>query len=178
MTIPPSPANANLKDIAAYFSKLRPMWTYAPAPGAPAAAPDELDLGKVIYERGVAGAGIPSCAACHGLAGEGNEPMAIPALAGQHAPYLVAQLVRFADGKRSNTPGHVMHTIARAMTAAQDSAVAAYLQQLNPQTILGIGPKDFAEYARELERKSAAQGGTGPGGVRAGASGAAAPKVH
>ncbi len=178
MTIPPSPANANLKDIAAYFSKLRPMWAYATAPGAPAASPDEIALGKVIYERGIAGENIPSCAACHGLAGEGNGPMAIPALAGQHAPYLVAQLVRFADGKRSNSPGNVMYTIARAMTAAQDTAVAAYLQQLNPNTTLGIGPKDFTEYASGIERKSAAHGGTGPGGARAGAAAGAAPKVH
>lgn len=168
MTIPPSPANTNLKDIAAYFAELRPMWAYAPAPSAPPAAPDEIALGKVIYERGVAGKGIPACAACHGLSGEGNEPMAIPALAGQHAPYLVTQLVRFATGKRSNSPGHVMHTIARAMNAAEDAAVAAYLQQLNPDTTLGIGPKDFTEYARGLQSKSAAQG----------APAAAATNVH
>ncbi len=148
MTIPPSTDHANLKDIAAYFSHLPAMWTVAAAPGAKSANAAQISLGKTIYERGVAGENIPACAACHELGGEGNGPMAIPALAGQHAAYVVSQLQRFASGKRHNSPGHVMHTIARAMTAAQDSAVAAYLQQLDPRSTLGMGPKNLTEYAQ------------------------------
>ena len=155
MTIPPSKDHANLKDIAAYFSRLKPMSARPAPPGGSAAASQQVELGKIIYDRGVAGKDIPSCAACHGLGGEGNGPMAIPVLAGQHAAYVVSQLEQFASGARHNSPGHVMHAIARAMNAAQEAAVAAYVRQLNPATTLGIGPKDFSAYAKML-----ASGGT------------------
>ena len=147
MTIPPSPAHANLKAIAAYFSQLKPMWTYAAAVPVPA-TPEQLRLGKVIYEQGVAAEGLPACAACHGLNGEGNGPMAIPALAGQHAPYMLGELQRFASGRRTNSPGQVMYTIARTMTADEQNAVIAYLATLNPEQVLGTGPKNFTAYAQ------------------------------
>ena len=148
MTIPPSKDHANLKDIAAYFSRLSPMSAHLASPAA--AASQQIELGRTIYDRGVAGKDIPSCAACHGLGGEGNGPMAIPVLAGQHAAYVLTQLEQFASGVRHNSPGHVMHSIARAMTAAQEAAIAAYVRQLDPATVLGIGPKDFPAYARTL----------------------------
>ncbi len=146
MTIPPSPQHANLKDIAAYFSGMQPMWRRNAALSTSSISTVQLNLGGEIYQKGSSVDGIPSCAACHGLGGEGNGPMAIPALAGQHAPYIIGELQRFASGKRQNSPGHVMYTISRAMTTDQETAVAAYLQQLNPATTLGIGPKDFSEY--------------------------------
>ena len=152
MTIPPSKDHANLKDIAAYFSRLSPMSAHLASPGGAAASSQQLELGRSIYDRGVAGKGIPSCAACHGLGGEGNGPMAIPVLAGQHSAYVVAQLEQFASGARHNSPGHVMHAIARAMNAVQEAAVAAYVRQLDPATTLGIGPKDFPAYASRLAR--------------------------
>ncbi len=181
MTIAPSPHHANLKDIAAYFSQLKPMSAYPAAPGTPAADPAQLALGKVIYDRGVVADNIPACAACHGLGGEGNGPMAIPALAGQHAAYVVKQLQQFASGARANSPGHVMHTIARAMSAAQESAVAAYLQQLNPDSTLGLGPKDFTHYAQTLAAPGAASDGNGNGSGQskpAAPSGAASTTAH
>lgn len=149
MTIPPSKDHANLKAIAAYFSKLKPMTAYEAAQSGTNS--QQIKLGKSIYEQGVAARDIPSCAACHALGGEGNGPMAIPALAGQHAAYVVTQLEQFASDARHNSPGHVMHMIAREMNAKQEAAVAAYVQQLNPATSLGIGPKDYAAYARMLD---------------------------
>lgn len=150
MTILPSKDHANLKDIAAHFSELEPMWAQEAAQPPAAAAPDQLALGKDIYQLGVAKKDIPSCAACHGLGGEGNAPMAIPALAGQHAAYVLTQLQQFASGARHNSPGHVMHMIARAMNAKQEAAVAAYVRRLDPAASLGIGPKDFTAYAESL----------------------------
>ena len=147
-TIPSSKRHADLKDIAAYFAHLKPMSAYLDTAAGAATDPHQIELGRKIYDQGVAGKDIPSCAACHGLGGEGNGPMAIPALAGQHAAYVVAQLQQFASGARHNSPGHVMHAIARPMNAAQDAAVAAYVQQLDPATTLGIGPKDFSAYAK------------------------------
>lgn len=156
MTILPSKDHANLKDIAAYFAQLKPMWAHASA-GA-AADHEQIELGKSIYQHGVARKNIPACAACHELGGEGNDPMAIPVLAGQHAAYLVTQLEQFASGARHNTPGHVMHMIARQMNAKQEAALAAYLQQLDPATSLGIGPKDFSAYARAVVARHASTG--------------------
>lgn len=150
MSIPPSKDHANLKAIAAYFSQQKPMSADIATQSGSAASPAQLKLGKTIYELGVAGKDVPSCAACHGLGGEGDGPMAIPALAGQHAAYVVAQLGQFASNARHNSPGHVMHAIARAMNAQQQAAVAAYVQQLDPATTLGIGPKDFSAYAKTL----------------------------
>ena len=147
MTIPPSPKHANLKDIAAYFSQLTPMWTYVAVGAVPATAA-QLKLGKIIYRRGNAAEGLPACAACHGLNGEGNGPMAIPALAGQHAPYMLGELQRFASGRRTNSPGQVMYTISRAMTADEENAVIAYLAQMHPDQVLGMGPKNFTAYAQ------------------------------
>ncbi len=158
MTIPPSPHNANLKDIAAYFAALAPMWTQAAQQISTPADPEQLALGQRIYTIGIAGKHIPACAACHELGGEGNGPMAIPVLAGQQAAYMIKQLEQFASGARHNAPGHVMHMIARSMNAKDEAAVAAYLQQLNPATTLGIGPKDFASYARALAAPSAGAG--------------------
>lgn len=176
MTIPPSKDHANLKDIAAYFSRLTPMSAHVAAPGG-AAASRQIELGRIIYDRGVAGKDIPSCAACHGLGGEGNGPMAIPELAGQHAAYVVAQLEQFASGARHNSPGRVMHAIARAMNATQEAAVAAYVRQLVPAATLGIGPKDFPEYAKTLSAGGKA-GRKAAGTATSSATGAAGAAAH
>ncbi len=146
MTIPPSPDNRNLEDIAAYFAT-RPLTAVPAAAGIPAA---ELGLGREIYTEGLAARAVPACAACHGIGGEGNGPMAIPALALQHRAYVVAQLQQFASGVRSNDPGHVMHVIAARMNHTEQAAVAAYVRQLDPRTALGIGPKTYGAYARAL----------------------------
>lgn len=145
MTIPAAPGNRDLKDIAAYFSRQPLPDTVAAAP-VPAA---QLKLGRQIYTEGLPGRGVPACAACHGLAGAGNGPMAIPALALQHETYVLAQLELFASGARSNAPGHVMHSIAKHMNKAQQTAVAAYVRQLDPRTALGIGPKTYSQYVRQ-----------------------------
>lgn len=158
-TIPSSHDHVNLKDVAAYFSQMKPMWDYAAKQSKATNA--QIGIGKSIYEHGKSGDDIPACAACHGLGGEGNGPMAIPSLAGQHAAYIVSQLQRFASGKRHNSAGHVMHTISRKMTSKQRSAVAAYLQGLNPGNTLGIGPKDFKEYVQSLHANTSAHSAAG-----------------
>ena len=151
MTIPASADNQNLKEIAAYFSR-QPLLTtgVAAVPGVRANAA-QLKEGQKIYTQGLASDNIPACAACHGLGADGNGPMAIPALALQHEVYLLTQLDQFASGARSNSPGQVMTSIARAMTKQQMTAVAVYLQQLNPDSTLGIGPKNYHEYVRAVD---------------------------
>jgi cytochrome c553 len=151
MTIPPSANNQNLKEIAAYFSR-QPLVPAEVAAGSGVRADaTQLKEGQKIYTQGLANDNIPACAACHGLGADGNGPMAIPALALQHQVYLLTQLDQFASGARRNSPGQVMTSIARAMTKPQMQAVAAYLQQLNPDSTLGIGPKNYDEYTRTVE---------------------------
>ena len=97
-------------------------------------------------------AGMPSCAMCHGSAGQGGMPMmgmmghgmpmmgmmghgmmgmggseSIPRLNGQHAAYVVDQLNRFAAGERQ---GMVMNRIAPSLSKQDMKAVAEYLSGL------------------------------------------------
>lgn len=53
----------------------------------------------------------------------------VPILPGQHAPYLIGQLNRFADGRRASP---VMGPIAANMDASERTAVAAYLSATSP----------------------------------------------
>ena len=80
--------------------------------------------GKSIYENGIAEQKVLACGSCHGPAAEGKD--AIPRLAGQHAPYLVKQLVYFKSLLRANAP--IMHAaVGENMTLRQMEAVAAYV---------------------------------------------------
>ena len=56
----------------------------------------DVDRGKAHYS---------TCAACHGVRGEGNIALGSPALTGQNDWYLVRQLKHFRDGTRGGQPG-------------------------------------------------------------------------
>jgi cytochrome c oxidase subunit II len=64
------------------------------AAGAGAGAAD-LKRGEALYEI---------CGSCHGDQGQGEERMAVPAIAGQDSAYLLRQLNHFAQGLRSGPP--------------------------------------------------------------------------
>lgn len=149
-TVPKAPDDANLKDIARYFSSQKPN----PKANANAATPKVpiavAEKGYRIYQQGLPGQRVPACSACHMPSGLGNAPMAVPALAGQHATYVDSQLNLFASGKRTNSAGHVMATIARRMRPGQRQAVAAYVEVLDPKLIAGVGPRDYADYVKAL----------------------------
>ncbi|MGH8371224.1 MAG: c-type cytochrome [Gammaproteobacteria bacterium] len=95
--------------------------------------PGEADAGLVkagetLYRGGDKSAQIPACAACHGPDGAGNAPMLAPALAGQHAEYVISQLQAFASGARKSP---MMDTIAARLSADQMKAVASYIEGLH-----------------------------------------------
>jgi thiosulfate dehydrogenase len=71
------------------------------------------------------GEAVPACGSCHGQKGEGVA--VFPRLAATGQAYLAAQLEAFADGSRDNP---IMQPIARALSAGQRSAMAAYYSQL------------------------------------------------
>jgi cytochrome c553 len=113
-------SDQDMQDVAAWFSSQQ-------------VHPGEADAGLVkagetLYRGGDKNAQIPACAACHGPDGAGNAPMKVPALAGQHAEYVISQLQAFASGARKNP---MMDVIAGRLDADQMKAVASYIEGLH-----------------------------------------------
>jgi len=147
-TLPVAPDNANLKQLAAYFSAQR--LDEAKTPGA-AAGPltlEQAQAGYRLYFQGNAKAGVPACVACHSMSGEGDPSMVVPRLAGQNAAYLVSQLQAFAAGSRATAPDHVMAQIAKQLTAPQMRDLSAYLEHMRPRLLPGGGPMSYAQFVR------------------------------
>ena len=77
------------------------------------------------------------CQQCHGAAGEGNEVMKSPALAGASDWYLVTELGQFKKGIRGGNPANPNAVMMRGMsnTLADDQAikdVVAHIMTLQP----------------------------------------------
>lgn len=72
---------------------------------------------------------IPACVSCHGPAGVGVGD-AFPALAGQPAAYLAAQLTAWQNGTRRNDPNDLMGHIAKSLTPEEAQGVAHYFASL------------------------------------------------
>jgi cytochrome c553 len=120
------------------------------------------------------GRGAPACQSCHGTDGMGQPGSAFPRLAGLDAHYLQAQLDAYAAGTRANP---VMQPIAKALTADERIAMAAYFAQMPVHGAkAGAGPADDAAGARlALNGRWAQQVPAcvqchGPGGVGVGAN--------
>lgn len=112
----------DMADLSAYFS--------AQAITPKEADPDLLTRGQQIYRGGDANRGITACIACHGPEGLGNPLAGYPAIAGQHATYLAAQLRLYASGERRSDANQMMRSIARQMTEKDILAVTSYMQGL------------------------------------------------
>jgi len=99
-----------------------------PASQAAMPAPD-APHGMVLY--------LKHCASCHRRNAWGDGPREIPALAGQHAGYLMAQLTHFVEGGRqgSELHGPVMHETLQPPDVNRAQALrdlAAWLSQSLP----------------------------------------------
>jgi cytochrome c553 len=110
--------DASISGLAAYFSK------QSAAEGKSGNA-TLVAQGKQIFVEGVPGRQIPACASCHGAQARGNGP--IPRLAGQHAPYLLKQLLVIQSVLRT---APVMHGVIKDLTRDQMQAVVAYLESV------------------------------------------------
>src|SRR5215469_8101138 len=85
-------------------------------------APKELVAdGKKIYEQGIPGTNVASCASCHGQDAKGNGQF--PRLAGQLYPYVSLQLTNWSK-ERGEALSSVMAPIARNLNDEQIKAVA------------------------------------------------------
>jgi cytochrome c553 len=100
---------------------------FAAQPAAPGKAGNSalIAQGKHLFEEGVPARQIPPCASCHGAHGEGLAMF--PRLAGQHAPYLLKQLLVIQSVLRT---APVMHGVIKDLTRDQMQAVVAYLESI------------------------------------------------
>jgi cytochrome c553 len=110
--------DASIGRLAAYYSK------QSAAEGKGGNAP-LIAQGKQIFVEGVPTRQIPACASCHGAQAQGNGPF--PRLAGQHAPYLLKQLLVIQSVLRT---APVMHGVIKDLTRDQMQAVVAYLESV------------------------------------------------
>ncbi|HEY1313575.1 MAG TPA: c-type cytochrome [Steroidobacteraceae bacterium] len=111
-------ADASISGLASYFSQ-------QPAAQGRSGNAALVTQGKRIFVGGVAERQIPACATCHGAQAQGNGPF--PRLAGQHAPYLLKQLLVIQSVLRT---APVMHGVIKDLTRPQMEAVAAYLESI------------------------------------------------
>jgi cytochrome c553 len=100
---------------------------------------DLVELGERIYRAGIADKGVPACTACHSPTGQGNGPSGFPALGGQHAEYLAAQLTAFRTGADQPAKGRVndgesrmMRSSAALLSDLEIEAVSSYISGLHP----------------------------------------------
>lgn len=118
------------------------------------------------------GHGVPACQSCHGADGGGQAAAGFPRLAGLDAAYLRKQLADYAAGTRLHA---VMQPIARALSADERAAVAAYYAQL-PAPRPPAAPKlpadgpgaMLATRGRWTDRVPACEQCHGPGGIGVG----------
>lgn len=112
----------DMKDIAVYYSE-QSIKTGA-------ADEDLVALGESVYRGGDKETGIAACTGCHGPAGKGNPGALYPALAGQHAEYIAAQLYAYRKELRTNPMAETMQSVALHMTDKEIDAVASYIEGL------------------------------------------------
>jgi len=113
----------DIADLAAYFAK------QSMKPGA--AQQPLVALGERIYRGGNLASGVPACASCHGVTGQGNLPANFPRLSGQFAEYTSDQLKKFRSGTRSDDVNGIMRDIAKRMTDEEIQAVSSYVSGLH-----------------------------------------------
>ena len=100
---------------------------FAAQPAAPGKGGNSalIAQGKHLFEEGVPARQIPPCASCHGAHAEGLAMF--PRLAGQHAPYLLKQLLVIQSALRT---APVMHGVIKELSKEQMQAVVAYLESI------------------------------------------------
>jgi Cytochrome c553 len=113
-----------MRDLAVWFASRPPVIGTADPLLVPPA--------RKVYMTGDAAAKVPACAACHGPSGEGNPAAGIPALSGQNAPYIEAQLRAYRSGERKGgRHGQMMREAAAGLDDRQIAALASYVAGLH-----------------------------------------------
>ncbi|MEW6706194.1 MAG: SUMF1/EgtB/PvdO family nonheme iron enzyme [Pseudomonadota bacterium] len=117
-----------------------PCGSETSAAGGKAAVAGDPAAGAALYEHGDAARALPSCAACHGKAGNSTAPD-YPRLAGQFAAYLDGQLRAFRDRSRHNP---VMNTAVAPLNDTDIANLSAYLSTRKPEFVNVSLPRQAA----------------------------------
>jgi cytochrome c553 len=112
----------DIANISAYYASLRGFNTRPKDVGAQAAVTPEPDPYAAAKKAS------QTCAGCHGADGNVSVP-GTPALAGQHAAYLIAAIKSYQEGSR-NAP--MMQALAKMLTPSDVEDVAYYLAAMKP----------------------------------------------
>jgi cytochrome c553 len=111
--------------LSAYYASLP-----VPAPlKHEAPTPVQAERGHQLALEGAESKRVQACNNCHGPDGSGVA-LSAPALAGQLAPYLAAQLKSWQQGTRKNDAGNLMSSVASRLDDADIAAVTAYYASL------------------------------------------------
>lgn len=114
----------DLADIAAFYA--------AQQTTVQGADPELVELGQRIYRAGIADLGVAACAACHSPSGSGVAQAGFPALGGQHAEYIAAQMKAFRAGTRDNDGDTApMRIVSERLTDREIEALASYISGLH-----------------------------------------------
>lgn len=97
----------------------------------------DLNAGKMLVLKGN-DRGATACQTCHVLDGSGNAAAGYPRLAGLNPGQIAKQLHDFQQGTRKNPS---MQPIARGLSEAEVTNVAAYFAAQRPKATLAIGDK-------------------------------------
>ncbi|MFT5134585.1 MAG: cytochrome c [Gammaproteobacteria bacterium] len=81
----------------------------------------QADDGEQLYQA-------KGCATCHGAAGMSPAPI-WPNIAGQHKPYLIAQMKDIKSGKRNNGMSVTMQAMVAAVTDEEMEKIADWLSK-------------------------------------------------
>lgn len=119
----PHLTEAQIDEIATYFSSQQAVM-------GPLSNSALMERGRTIFVSGLPDKGVPACSSCHGQHGEGMNQF--PRLAGQHAQYIVTQLLVFqhTDARPRGAP---MKAVVQNMSEQDMRATAAFLQAFPTQ---------------------------------------------
>ena len=115
---------AERQAVAMYFSQLR-----APLLAVDLKQPLTTDTGAWLATRGRWADQVPACTQCHGPGGSGVGAQ-FPPLAGLPAAYIAEQLQAWKVGNRSPGPLALMAGVAKKLSDAEITAVAAYYEKI------------------------------------------------
>jgi len=111
-----------LGEIASYYA----AQPHAKQPAFEGATPEQLAIGERLTVAGDLSRNIPPCMDCHGEQLTGVQP-SIPGLRGLPTRYLDAQISAWKQGQRRAAAPDCMGKIARSLTAAEITAISAWL---------------------------------------------------
>ena len=124
-------SDADMRDLATYFSSQTPPVSAAAAAAAPG-------KGEALFLAGDPARGMPPCQGCHGADAGGpssriGQYAAYPSLRGQYAPYLIARLTSFHKNlPHDTTNDFIMGGVAQTLDDESIQAIAAWLSSLTP----------------------------------------------